>query len=149
MCLISPAAELGPSNGIRLRTIHHQFYARHSCCQALNLLPVPQGEPPAHPMVPLVQAFTKSFVTPPWQSGTASHRGTPQVHCHSQKQILPEGFHFLLSLFAEFFCRSAYPGTFEGKAVCCRPTAREPVTSSCICSNAHITENNLAFKVLG
>lgn len=69
------------------------------------LLPVPPGRALTFPMVPLVQAFTKAFCYPPWQSGNALHRGTPQVHCHSQKQILPEGFNFLFSLFAELLCR--------------------------------------------
>lgn len=65
------------------------------------------------------------FVTHQQQSGNALHSRTPQVHCHSQKQTLPEGFNFLCSLFAELLCRYTHPGTFEGKAqFACRPTTR-------------------------
>lgn len=46
----------------------------------------------------------------------ARHRETPQVLCHSQKKIFPEGFNFLFSLFAELLHVYSHPGTFESKA---------------------------------
>lgn len=97
------------------------------CCPAQSpALSAPRESLKHTPWYHWCRLSPNPFVTPPPQSGSALHRGTPQVHCHSQWQILPEGFNFLLLLFAEFLCRSTYPGTFEGKAqFVCRPTAHE------------------------
>lgn len=124
MCVWFPPSHWvtsGLSNCIRLRTIQHQFYPKHPLLSSTE----PSSQCPRESLqhtpwyTPLCRVSPNPFVTSSWQSGSVLHRGTPQVHCHSQWQTLPEGFNFLFSLFAEWLCRSTYPGTFEGKAHIC------------------------------
>lgn len=124
----------GPSNCIRLRTIHDRFCPNALCCHPLNSTPRAPRESPHTPWC--VQAFTKPLCYPSLQSGNALLRGTPQAHCHSQKQILPEGFNFLCSLFAELLYLPRY--LWRPSSVCLQ--ASISVTSSYICSNGHITQ---------
>lgn len=46
----------------------------------------------------------------------ASHRGAPQLCCHSQNWTFAHGFNFFFSLLAKLLYRFTHSGNLEGKA---------------------------------